>query len=210
MADSRFRVPDDNPSKGAALAVPRSRSRRHPAEIGLYVFLASLSVLFAASLIGYLFTRLTGERLSTSAAIHLPWIIWLSTLSLLTTSFMLHRSLAAVRREKQSDLRRWLLTAFALGCVFLSLQTVSVLELLRLHWIGLERSMTLYGIVMVLVGLHAAHVLGGLVALSVVTVRGFQYRYDHECYRGLRICVIYWHFLDVVWLVMLATFVLTS
>lgn len=191
----------------AALPV---RSRSHPAELGLRLFLASLAVLFGASLVAYLVVRLTGQRLSSSAAVSLPPVLWASTALLLAASYALHRSVAAARSEKQARLRRWLLAAAGLGLFFASLQAVAVLELVDLHAIWLRRQMTLYGIVMVLVALHAAHVVGGLVALGWVVARAFRNRYDHECHRGLRLCAVYWHFLDAVWLVMLAAFWLTT
>jgi heme/copper-type cytochrome/quinol oxidase subunit 3 len=192
------------------MAVLPVRTRSHPAELGLALFLTSLAVLFGASLVAYLVVRLTGERLSSSATVSLPPVLWVGTALLLAASFALHRSVAAARAEKLARLRRWLLAAAGLALLFASLQAVAVVELIELHAVWLRRQMTLYGIVMVLVALHAAHVVGGLVALGWVVNGAFRNRYDHECCRGLRLCAVYWHFLDAVWLVMLATFWLTT
>ena len=46
----------------------------------------------------------------------------------------------------------------------------------------------------------------GLVALGIVAYHGYRGHYDHEEHAGVRNCVLYWHFLDVVWLVMFGTF----
>ena len=56
--------------------------------------------------------------------------------------------------------------------------------------------------------LHAAHVLGGIIYLAVVTVRAYRGVYDHEHFVGVRHAALYWHFLDVVWILMFGTFLL--
>lgn len=187
-----------------AAAAAHSRSSFHPLELATYVFILSLAVFFTSSLIAFLVIRLTGNRLAASVPIQLPWSIWISTAALLLTSFSLSRSLAMVRRERQLPMRRWLVASSVLGLVFLVVQGFSLSEILNQHFVALESRMSLYGIVFFLIALHALHVLGGMLCLAVVTLRGFQYRYDHECYRGLKVCAIYWHFLDIVWVFMLA------
>lgn len=184
--------------------------RLHPAEMGLYLFLVSLASLFTASIIAYLTIRLGGVRVASGSRLSLSGIIWISTAALLATSWALHQALLAVRREKQKRMRQCLLFALALGWVFLLVQAWNMADLLGLHWINLEKHVGLYGIVFALIALHALHVVGGMVVLSTVTWRGFQYRYDHECYRGVKLCAVYWHFLDVVWIVMLGTFLATA
>ena len=66
------------------------------------------------------------------------------------------------------------------------------------------------GMVVVLAVLHALHVLGGVVALGLVAVRSLKGRYDHERHWPVDFTAQYWHFLDVVWLCMLAVFWLTT
>ena len=66
------------------------------------------------------------------------------------------------------------------------------------------------GLTFVLILLHALHFLGGMVGLTVVTVRGWAGRYDHEYHAGVRLCAVYWRFLDVVWIALFAAFLLTA
>jgi cytochrome c oxidase subunit 3 len=66
------------------------------------------------------------------------------------------------------------------------------------------------GMVVVLALLHALHVLGGVVALAVVSVRSYLGRYDHERYWPVDFTAQYWHFLDAVWLCMLTAFWMTT
>ncbi|MFH1681903.1 MAG: cytochrome c oxidase subunit 3 [Candidatus Eisenbacteria bacterium] len=55
-----------------------------------------------------------------------------------------------------------------------------------------------------LTGLHAAHVLGGLIALAVVTARAHRGAYSAADHAGIELCARYWHFLDIVWIVLFA------
>ena len=66
------------------------------------------------------------------------------------------------------------------------------------------------GMVVVLAILHALHVLGGIVALGIVTVRSAAGRYDHERHWPVDFAAQYWHFLDLVWISMLVTFWYTT
>lgn len=71
-----------------------------------------------------------------------------------------------------------------------------------------ERS--LEGLVFVIVLLHVLHFTAGMIALATVTWRGLKGRYDHEYHGGLHLCAIYWRFLDIVWIVLFAAFLLTA
>jgi cytochrome c oxidase subunit III len=68
------------------------------------------------------------------------------------------------------------------------------------------RDTRLYGMIFFFVLVHAAHVLGGMIYLAIVTHRALDGRYDHENYVGVKHAAMYWHFLDVVWLLMFGTF----
>ena len=209
--EPRFDMPDPPPKRKVTpeqLAV--SKSRFHPLELATYLFMGSLGVFFASSLVAYFVIRLTGSRLAAVVPITLPHSIWISTVALLLTSVALSQALRSVRRERQRQMRRWLVVSSVLGFVFLAVQGYSLFDILDTHLLALEHRMSLYGVVFFLVALHAVHVLGGMICLSVVTMRAFKDAYDHECYRGMKICVIYWHFLDIVWLFMLGALLLTS
>jgi heme/copper-type cytochrome/quinol oxidase subunit 3 len=71
-----------------------------------------------------------------------------------------------------------------------------------------SRTGQLYAVVVSLVVLHALHVIGGLIPLAVTTVRAFRGRYDHEVHEGVTLCAMYWHFLDIVWIVLYGSFLL--
>ena len=65
-----------------------------------------------------------------------------------------------------------------------------------------------YGITFALIVIHALHVSGGMVPLSLLAWRARKDRLDSEHLLSVRACVVYWHFLEVVWVVLLAAFFL--
>ena len=71
-----------------------------------------------------------------------------------------------------------------------------------------QQKIALYGLIFVLVLLHAAHVLGGIIALLRTGQQASRGVYDHEHYQPVRHVALYWHFLDAVWLAMFFTFLL--
>ena len=72
------------------------------------------------------------------------------------------------------------------------------------------QGLRMYGLVFCLILLHALHVIGGVISLCVVTVRALHGRYDHENYLGVKYAAAYWHFLDIIWLIMFGMFLLTG
>lgn len=107
-----------------SLAAQRRRS------IALYVLIASLSMFFSAALLGYLMIRFGGGE---TPPMHIPPILWLSTLFAFVGSGFLWASLRSVRRERQQRFRKQLITAFILGVGFCASQTIGLSILLRDH-----------------------------------------------------------------------------
>jgi cytochrome c oxidase subunit III len=56
-----------------------------------------------------------------------------------------------------------------------------------------------------LTGLHGAHVCVGLILLGIVTTRAFRGHYSSTAHRGVEVPGIYWHFVDVMWIVVYLT-----
>ena len=81
-----------------------------------------------------------------------------------------------------------------------------MIMLLREHAAARAQGLHIYGLIFFLVLLHALHVVGGVVALVRVIVLTSRGTFDHEHYLPARHAALYWHFLDVVWLVMFTTF----
>ncbi len=190
------------PSGERGEAIPGARI------LAMYVFLVSLTMLFAASMVGYLVVRSRAAEWRPEGAAALPAGLWASTAVLLLSSATMHWALRSARRGRPIGLRVGLMATFGLGGLFLGLQTLNWLELVSEH---VTPTTGLYGFTFyVLTGLHAIHVIGGLIPLGITTARAFLGRYGWARYSGVRNVAVYWHFLDVVWIVMFTALQLGS
>lgn len=187
---------------------PRQQNPPGTGTLGVWIMLASLSVLFAASMVGYLVVRLQAPQWPPAGAPGLPASLWISTAVILACSVTIHRALRAAERDDQARLRRLLITTFVLGCLFLVLQSVNWWELMAQN---LSAASNLYGFTFyILTGLHAAHVIGGLIPLGIVTRRASAGRYSSFFHGGVRHTGMYWHFLDAVWIIIFVTLLIGS
>ena len=185
--------------------------------IGLWLVLAALGMLFASSMLLYVLMREHDFGRISDEPIHMPLIAWGSTVVLLAGSFTAHRAVTAIRRERLGICLKYLYITSALAILFLIVQSPCMARVLGEHRqlaAAAEANkgprgfapVSLYGLVFVLILLHALHVLGGIVALAVVTWRARGHRYDHENYMGVQFAARYWHFLDIVWITMFTMF----
>lgn len=182
---------------------------------GMILLLASLSVLFAAALLAYIILRLRPNM----AAIHLPVGLWASSITMLISSAALHYAVISARARRPRGMRRGLVATLILGVVFLCLQLPSLITLAQSHgkFVHIDethRQLTpqdqssVYALVVILIVLHGLHVVGGLVPMVITTSAALKGRYDDGRDRPVRLLAMYWHFLAVVWLLMISTFML--
>jgi cytochrome c oxidase subunit 3 len=169
--------------------------------MAMVLLIASLSMLFAASMMVYFVFRakVPQSLWRPSGFDHLPGTLWISTAILMACSVTIHMALAAVRKDRQQKMMAGLIATLILGLVFLLAQSWNWYEL----WTAISadqhrgKFMTTFYL---LTGLHAAHVFGGLIPLAVVLVRANRQVYSRNFHPGVRYCAIYWHFLDAAWL----------
>jgi cytochrome c oxidase subunit 3 len=177
-----------------------------PATFGMRLLIASLTVLFAASLVGYVVTRL---RLGPDFVVKVPDLFYVSTGVLLVTGICLEATWRRLRRGAVGPARTLLLATVVAAVAFLAVQVPALIGLLRAHRTALVDGNPLLGFVFFLVLLHALHVLGGLVALAVVAARSLRRQLiPDQDGPAVRLSTRYWHFLEIVWAVMFLVFLL--
>jgi len=187
--------------QGAEPAADRPAVSGDAGTLAMGLFLASLGMLFAASLVAYAVIRSRHQPWPPPGFPALPGSLWLSTLVILSASFTVQRAWLAARRGSDAVLRRNLLGTLLLGLLFLGLQAWA--------WWGIWSQMTgsqqagpYIKLFYTLTGLHAAHVLGGLGPLAFVFRRARAGVYRPGEHAGVRYCALYWHFLGAVWCVL--------
>ena len=127
-------------------------------------------------------------------------IAGVNTAILISSSFTLHWAEHAHKMGNRRGLQAGILTTFLLGCTFLFIQINEYVH------IGFSPQDNAQGTIFYgLTGLHGAHVTIGLMLLAFVTIRAFRGHYSSTAYRGMEVPGIYWHFVDVMWIVVYFT-----
>jgi cytochrome c oxidase subunit 3 len=173
------------------------------------IFLISLSVLFAAAITGYLLVRLRAAQWVPAGVEPLPSGLWASTVLLLVSSATMHGAVLAIGRGKRNASTRLLQATMALGIAFLFLQAFNWWRMVALNNVLATRSLYAFTFYM-LTGLHALHVIGGLIPLAVTAARARRGAYSWADFEGVRLMAMYWHFLGAVWLVLFVVLLLAT
>jgi heme/copper-type cytochrome/quinol oxidase subunit 3 len=175
---------------------PRSGRSLTPGELGMRIFLASLTMLFGAALVGFLVIRATTDAWSTDVS--LPPFLWASAGLLIMLSLSMVQALRSIRSGRRATLGRWLLAVLLLGVLFVASQVLSLAWMVADGALP-QTSMHSFAFA-VLTTLHGLHVLGGLIATVVVSIRNAGGRYGAETHGGVDHLGAYWHYLGIVWL----------
>jgi cytochrome c oxidase subunit III len=182
--------------------VAHQSSRVSAVVLGMFLFIASEVMLFGSFFTVYFFARVVNEAPAwPPEGFHLPvFVAGINTTILLTSSFTMHWALQSIKRGNRAGLQAGLVLTLGMGLTFLLTQ---VMEYSRVGFAPRDGAIgsTFYG----LTGLHAAHVFVGLTLLTFATVRAFRGHFSPEHHHGVEIPGIYWHFVDVMWIVVYAT-----
>lgn len=169
---------------------------------GMWLFLVSLAMLFGGSLVGFIVIRLRASEWPPAGSPGLPREFWISTVLLVLISVLLVAAERAANQGASSHLSRMLTAAAVLGVAFVLSQVSGWVRMAGASELP-QNNLYLFG-VYVLSFLHVLHVVGGLIPLVWVALRSKAGRYtatDHEAVTNV---AMYWHFLGIVWLGILA------
>lgn len=191
---------------------PPGPTKENPAPgsepFGLALFLLTLAVLFAGSLVAYAVIRSRAPEWPPPGLPPVPSGLWASTALLAAASVALEAAVRSLNPLRATRLRAALGASLGLGLAFLVSQAVCTVQFVQ----GMTAP-TLYAwLVLFLTGLHAAHVIGGLVPLVITTVKAYHGLIPPPGARGgdIRATAVYWHFLGVVWLTLFGVLLLTT
>ncbi len=172
--------------------------------LGIYIFIASEVMLFGSFFTAYFFARvIVPNEKWPPEPFELPvYVALLNTILLMTSSVTMHWALQSIKRNYRAGLIAGLTLTFLLGLAFLLIQ---IREYTRVGFgpKDLAFGSTFFG----LTGLHGAHVFVGLNLLSYALIRSIRGHYGPEAHKhlGVEIPGIYWHFVDVMWIVVYTT-----
>jgi cytochrome c oxidase subunit 3 len=181
-----------------------NRSRIHPKKFTLLVACASMVMMFAAFTSAYIVRKAAGNWLE----FELPNVFYISTAVLILSSLLLHGSYIAFMRRNPTLYKGLMIVAAVAGFGFILLQWEGW-QAMQAIGAGLRTNPS-SSFVYVISGVHAAHVLGGIAVLAVALIHAFGLPYKLTRRRKLRfeMTLIYWHFVDLLWIYLLVFFVM--
>ena len=181
--------------------VAHQSSRVSSQVLGMLLFIASEVMLFGSFFTAYFFIRVVNGYPWPPEGFELPrYVAGVNTAILVTSSFTMHWSLQSIRRGNRSGMQAGLVLTFLMGLTFLLTQ---VIEYARVGFASHDNAFTT--IFFSLTGLHGAHVFVGLTILLFMTIRAYRGHFSPEHHYGVELGGIYWHFVDIMWIVVYTT-----
>jgi cytochrome c oxidase subunit 3 len=174
-----------------------------PAKVGLGIFLAVVSSLFALLISAYFVRK--GMALTGGADWRpqpIPNLLWVNTGALLVSSLALHWAKIATKRGQIEDIRNGLIIAGASSLLFLAGQLAAWRQLAEAGYFAASNPSASF--FYLITGIHGLHVSGGLVALGRTCAKAWRGAGREQMQLSVGLCATYWHFLLLVWLVIFA------
>ena len=165
--------------------------------LGMLLFIISEIMVFGAFFTAYFFIRVAQGNPWPASGTKLPVeVAGVNTLILVSSSFTLHWAQVSIRKGNRFGLKAGMVATFLLGCTFLFIQ---INEYANIGFAPQDAAQQ--SIFYALTGLHGAHVFIGLLLLLFVTIRAFKGHFTPEHHQGLEVPGVYWHFVDVMWII---------
>ena len=181
---------------------PAHRSSRvEPQLLGMLLFIISEVMVFGAFFTAYFFIRVAQGDPWPAHGTTLPvQVAGVNTAILVSSSLTMHWAQTSIKNGNRFGLKAGILTTFLLGCTFLFVQ---INEYANIGFAPQDHAQAT--IFYSLTGLHGAHVFIGLSLLLFVTIRSFRGHYSPAEHRGVEVPGIYWHFVDIMWIIVYST-----
>jgi cytochrome c oxidase subunit III len=184
------------------IVVEQQRKKLHPHKFTLWVAIASILMMFAGLTSAFIVkSNLVGWR-----QIEMPKVFWASTAAIVLSSLTIQWALRSFKQRDMKAYRMLVAVTFLLGITFVILQWVGFTAL----W---QQNITFKGtsgagqFLYVIFGLHAIHVIGGVIALMVMFIKAFFGKIKSYSPVPVEVAATYWHFVDLLWIYLLVFFI---
>ncbi len=188
-------------------AIAETNSGIPNGKLGMWVFLASEVMLFGGFISSYVILRTGSDNFIIPAKemLGVP-LATLNTFVLISSSVSMVLALDAIQKGNQKGLIRNLIITLILAFCFLFIKSYEYPH--KWHE-GITISSGLFGsFYFTLTGLHMLHVLGGIVFISYLLRNAVKGRYTSERHERVEYAGLYWHFVDLIWVILFPLFYL--
>jgi cytochrome c oxidase subunit 3 len=177
--------------------ISNERKRIHPHKFTLWVGMGSIVMMFAGLTSAYIVRKSGANWLQFD----LPPVFWASTAIILFSSLTIHLALKSFKAREMKRYRSLITLTAILGILFAILQYDGFMYLyehgVQVFGAGSNPSASFLGVI---VGLHALHVLGGVIALLVIFFRAYRRKVKNYNVTSVELVSTYWHFVDILWI----------
>ncbi len=173
----------------------------HPHKFALWLFVVSITMMFAALTSAYIVKISEGQPL----VYDLPQLFWVSSVVIIISSLTMHWGYFSAKKDNLQQTKIAMVVTMVLGLVFLVMQIQGWNELVsqNIYFAGSQSKPT-GSFVYVFSGLHGIHLVSGLVFVAIILIKTFTGRIHSKSMNAMEMCVTYWHFLDLLWLYLFA------
>ncbi|HTQ27163.1 MAG TPA: heme-copper oxidase subunit III [Puia sp.] len=178
----------------AAKAVSDQRKKIHPHKFTLWVAIGSIIMMFAGLTSAYI----VKHDQPGWTSFDMPRVFWASTFVILASSVFMQWAIRSFKEREMRQYRLLIVVTASLGVLFIILQYLGFKHI----W---DSGITLKGsgagqFLYVIAGLHAAHVLGGIIALLLMIWKAFSSKIRTYNSVPVELAGTYWHFVDLLWI----------
>jgi cytochrome c oxidase subunit 3 len=185
------------------VAVSIEQKRKiHPHKFTLWVAIGSIVMMFA----GLTSAFIVKSNQTNWTPVSIPVVFWISTAVIIASSITVQVALRSFKQRAMNQYRSLIGVTLLLGIAFVVLQWIGFTDLWaqRITFKGGNAGQFLY----VIFGLHAIHVIGGVIALLVMFIKAFAGNVKLYSSVPVEVAAIYWHFVDLLWVYLILFFVI--
>lgn len=166
----------------------------HPQKFAMWLFIISVVMIFASLTSAYIVKKAEGDWL----LVQFPELFKVTSFVIVLSSISIHLAYLSAKRDNMLALRIWLAATTVLAVAFVVGQYLSWSELVDqgVFFVGNAAGSFIY----IFTGLHALHLIGGVVFLAIVLVNAIRYNVHSRSMAQIEMCTTYWHFLGGLWL----------
>jgi cytochrome c oxidase subunit 3 len=184
------------------IVATQQRQKIHPHKFILWVAIASILMMFA----GLTSAFIVKSNLAGWKNIVMPAVFWFSTAAIVLSSLTVQWALRSFQQREMRKYRTLIVITFVLGIVFVLLQWMGFNDLWAQH-IRFRGSAGAGQFLYVIFGLHALHVIGGIIALLFLFFKAFFGKVKMYSSVPVEVAATYWHFVDILWIYLLVFFI---
>lgn len=178
------------------------KKKLHPHKFTLWVAIGSILMMFA----GLTSAFIVKSNQTNWVPVTVPKWFWVSTVVIIISSITMQMGLRSFKQRAMNQYRLLIGVTLLLGVAFIVLQWLGFQDLWaqRITFKGAGAGQFLY----VIFGLHAIHVIGGIITLTVMFIKAFVGNTKLYSAVPVEVAAIYWHFVDVLWIYLLLFFII--